>query len=116
MVITACVRDIAGLEARRFPVFATGTALSGATKAGPGAVGEPIVVGGMTVQPGDIVVADGDGVVVVGTSELDGVRLAAEDRLAREQEMFERLAKGETTVELLGLDDLTRVSGAKASS
>lgn len=116
LVITACVRDTAGLEVRGFPVFATGTALPGATKAGPGAVNEPVTVGGVTVDSGDVVVADGDGVVVVRASELATVRQAAEQRFDREQDMFERLAKGETTVELLGLDDLTRVSGANVSS
>jgi 4-hydroxy-4-methyl-2-oxoglutarate aldolase len=103
-VIDAGVRDVAEIEARRFPVFAAVVALRGATKHGAGSVGEPISLRGITVRTGDWVVGDRDGVCVVPFDDLDRVLAAAESRAARESEMFERLAAGATTVELLEID------------
>jgi 4-hydroxy-4-methyl-2-oxoglutarate aldolase len=104
LVIDAGVRDVAEIEARRFPVFAAVVALRGATKHGAGSVGEPISLRGITVRTGDWVVGDRDGVCVVPFDDLDRVLAAAESRAARESEMFERLAAGATTVELLEID------------
>lgn len=115
LVIDACVRDTQGLEARRFPVFAAGTALPGATKGGPGAVGDPVTIGEVEVRPGDVVVADADGVVVVTAVELDRVRSAARARFVREQVLFALLAGGASTVELLDLTDIGAVSVSEGS-
>ncbi len=116
LVINACVRDTAALEARQFPVFATGTALPGASKVGPGSVGATVSVGGVTVSSGDVVVADGDGVVVIRAAEVGAVLAAGTARADKEAEMFDRLATGETTVGLLGLDDLGSISGVEVRS
>ena len=113
LIIDACVRDTAALAARGLPVFATGTALPGATKTGPGAVGGVVTLAGVRVEPGDTVVADGDGVVVIRAAELPTVLAAGAAREAKEAEMFERLATGATTVDLLGLDDLSSIVGGQ---
>ncbi|HZP29394.1 MAG TPA: dimethylmenaquinone methyltransferase [Acidimicrobiia bacterium] len=104
LVIDGCVRDSAALEAHRFPVFATGVALRGATKTLPGAVGVPVVVGEVEVNPGDWVVGDRDGVVIVPGGALDDVIGAGRARATREARYFEQLRAGSTTLELLGLD------------
>ena len=104
LVIDGCVRDVAALESHRFPVFSTGIALPGAVKTGPGTVGAPVTVGDVDVASGDWIVADRDGVVVVGADELDAVLVAGRARAAKEQGMFDRLRDGATTIELLGLD------------
>lgn len=104
LIIDACVRDTQALAARRFPVFAAGVALPGATKSGPGAVGRPVTIGGTPIEPGDIVVADADGVVVCASTAVEGILAAAQARADGEQAMFAELATGRTTVELLGLD------------
>jgi 4-hydroxy-4-methyl-2-oxoglutarate aldolase len=104
LVIDAGVRDVAEIEARRFPAFAPVVALRGASKAGAGSVGEPVSLRGVTVHTGDWVVGDRDGVCIVPLDDLDRVVAAAEARAAREVAMFERLASGATTVELLGID------------
>jgi 4-hydroxy-4-methyl-2-oxoglutarate aldolase len=114
LVIEACVRDTAGLESRCFPVFATGTALPGATKVGPGTVGMAVVVGGVTVRPRDVVVADRDGVAVIASESIGDVQRAAEERAAREQQLFTRLAQGATTVDLLGPLDVGSISSGGA--
>lgn len=104
LVIDGCVRDVAALEAHRFPVFSTGIALPGAVKTGPGTVGAPVAAGDVEVVAGDWIVADGDGVVVVPAGELDAVLDAGRARAAKEQGMFDRLRDGATTIELLDLD------------
>jgi 4-hydroxy-4-methyl-2-oxoglutarate aldolase len=104
LVIDGCVRDVAALAAHRFPVFSTGLALPGATKERPGAVGQPTLVGGVDVEPGDWVVGDGDGVVIVPGGALTGVLAAGRARADREAGYFAALRDGATTVELLALD------------
>jgi 4-hydroxy-4-methyl-2-oxoglutarate aldolase len=104
LVIDGCVRDVAALEEHGFPVFSTGVALPGATKELPGAAGGSAEVGDVRVQTGDWLVADADGVTVIGATELDGVLSAGTARAGREQALFAALRDGKTTVDLLGLD------------
>jgi 4-hydroxy-4-methyl-2-oxoglutarate aldolase len=107
LVIDAYVRDVAALEAHRFPVFSAGIALPGAAKVGPGSVGGLAGVGGAHVATGDVVVGDRDGVVVVPWAQVEDVIAAGRARADREAEMFEQLRSGATTVELLALDTST---------
>ena len=104
LVIDAHVRDTAAIAARRFPVWARGTALPGAQKATPGTVGLAITVRGARAEEGDWVVADGDGVVIVPSATLDAVLAAGHQRADREAVLFGELEAGRTTVDLLGLD------------
>lgn len=104
LVIDGGVRDVAALEAHGFGVFASLVALPGAAKVAGGTVGRPVMVGGVSVEPGDWIVGDVDGVVAIPASALDGVLAAAHARAANEQRLFAELRAGATTVELLGLD------------
>ncbi len=103
LVIDACVRDTVAIANRRFPVWSRGVALPGAEKVDPGRIGAPIDIGGCVAEPGDWVVADADGVVLVAEAEVAHVVAAGWARAAREARMFDELASGHTTVELLGL-------------
>ena len=104
LVIDGGVRDVAALEAHRFPVFSSAIALPGATKVGPGAVGGRVRVGGVEVAPGDWVVGDIDGVTVVPGDRLTEVTAAGRARAEREADLFQQLREGRTTLDLLGLD------------
>jgi 4-hydroxy-4-methyl-2-oxoglutarate aldolase len=104
LVIDGGVRDVAALEAHRFPVFSSTISLPGARKDQPGTVGAPVTVGGVPVAMGDWVVGDVDGVTVVPEPSLDAVRAAGEAREAKEAGFFAALRAGTTTVELLDLD------------
>jgi 4-hydroxy-4-methyl-2-oxoglutarate aldolase len=107
LVIDGTVRDAGALQRHRFPVFARGIGLRGATKRGAGSIGRPTSVGGVIVEPGDWLVGDADGVVAVRAASLSICLDAAAERSAKESAMFERLRTGSTTLELLGLDDRT---------
>jgi 4-hydroxy-4-methyl-2-oxoglutarate aldolase len=107
LVIDACVRDVAALEALGFPVFSIGIALPGAAKVGPGRIGGEATVGGVRVVTGDLVVGDVDGVTVIAQARHDEIVAAGRARADAESVMFEKLRSGATTVELLGLDTTT---------
>ena len=113
LVIDACVRDVDALERLQFPVFSIGIALPGAQKVGPGRIGGDALVGGVRISTGDIVVGDGDGVVVIAADALDVVLAAGEARAAKEAEYFDQLRAGQTTVDLLRLDTLSIERGPR---
>ena len=111
LVIDGGVRDVSALQARRFPVFSTLVALRGANKNGPGAVGQPVVVGDVEVATGDWIVADADGVTVVAAADLDAVLAGGQSRADKERQYFRALEGGQTTIDLLSLET-THIAGA----
>jgi len=104
LVIDGGVRDVAALAAHRFPVFSVGVALRGASKNRAGTVGRPVTVGDVTVRPGDWLVGDADGVVVIAQNDLEAVIRAGRDRAEAEVRYLAALQEGRSTVEVLGLD------------
>ena len=104
LVIDGGVRDVAALEAHRFPVFSALIALRGATKLSGGEIGGAVRVGEVDVHTGDWLVGDRDGVVVIARDELGDTLERARARTDKETAMFAKLREGATTVELLGID------------
>jgi 4-hydroxy-4-methyl-2-oxoglutarate aldolase len=111
LVIDGAVRDVDAIEEHGFPVFARGVALTGAAKNGPGALQVPIELGGAPVRPGDWLVGDADGVVVIAAGQLAQVAAAAARRAGQEAGYFTALRAGSTTVDVFGLD-VSSVAGA----
>lgn len=103
LVIDGGVRDTDRLAALGFPVFASAVAIGRTAKRHAGLVGEPIELDGRPVLPGDLVVADADGIVVIPAADEEAVLAAARARLAKETEVLERLAAGESTMDLYDL-------------
>lgn len=97
VVIDGAIRDVAELCAGRLPVFASGVCPAGPTKNGAGSVLRPIVCGDVTVNPGDWIFGDQDGVVVFSEQERTALLVAAIQKLHEENSRMQAIARGDLT-------------------
>ncbi len=111
LVMNASIRDWALVREIGFPVFSIGVCVKGTVKASLGTINHPIVCGGVAVNPGDLVIGDEDGVVVVPKEEAEATLKAAQAREAKEAAQLERINKGESIFKLAGLDEVWKRLG-----
>jgi regulator of RNase E activity RraA len=90
-VIDGAIRDVEAFEEHQFPCWARGVNLRGPYKDGPGTINTAITVGGMLVNPGDIILGDSDGVVAITPSYAQEIAVLAKNKVKQEHEMIQSI-------------------------
>jgi len=103
LVTTGGVRDVAELHAMNFPVFCAAVSAQGTVKATAGAVNVPVSINGQYIKPGDAVLADDDGVLVVGKEEIARALAAAHARAEKEKASRAAFSDGQLSLDRYGL-------------
>lgn len=118
VVVHGCARDTDTVDGLGFPVWATHVSPSRPTKNGHGRVNAPVVCDGVNVRPGDLLAADGDGVVVVPKEQAAQVVAAAQARMRKEDDLLAAIQSGKPVWELSGASvayaamDINEIDGA----
>ena len=92
LVVDGVIRDLEAIKEMNFPVFSKGTTVASSGKAGVGQTNIPISCGGVTVYPGDIIIGDIDGVVVVPQAMGEEILIKAKDKIIKDEQRAEKYA------------------------
>jgi len=106
LAIDGCVRDSAEIIASKFPVFCRGFCIRSTSKKHLGLINHPLILGNVLVNPGDLVLGDDDGMVVIDRSECETILDKAIKKVATEEKNAALLKTGQTSVQLNALDGM----------
>jgi regulator of RNase E activity RraA len=96
IVINGAIRDSAAIGAQGFPVFAAGVTHRGPYKDGPGEINVPIAIDGMVIEPGDLIVGDGDGLLCIPFAQTEEIYKAAAAKHAAENKQIVAIREGKS--------------------
>jgi len=113
LIIDGSVRDSRSITDLQFPIFSKSLSIKGTTKDSLGLINHPISIGGVTINPGDLILGDADGIVVVARQNLAEVLTKCKLRREKEEKIKEELKKGKSTLELYGFDKILQAKGMK---
>src|SRR5437879_5534355 len=111
IVIWGAIRDSAEIGAGSYPVYAAGVTHRGPYKNGPGEINVPVVIGGMPVNPGDIIVGDADGLVAIPQDQAERILASAKSILEKETASMKQIVAG--TVDRSWVDKALKEKGYK---
>jgi 4-hydroxy-4-methyl-2-oxoglutarate aldolase len=108
VVIDAGIRDVSRIRELGFPIWTKAISSQGTTKTRGGWVNAPVICAGAAVNPGDLILADDDGVVVVRQDQLQQVLEASKQRMQREEQTKAKISNGELSVDFYSLREVLR--------
>ena len=111
LALDGCIRDSEEILSMGFPIFCRGTCIRGTTKSVLGSVNHPILFGEVVVNPGDLVLGDDDGLVIIPQANIETVLAAARKRVESEKQKAAVLAGGVSSVEFNKLEPVFRSLG-----
>lgn len=110
VIVDGAVRDYRELADLDFPVYAKGVTPNGPYKNGPGTIGETVSFGGKVVRPGDIIIGDEDGIIVIKPEEAEELAKGARGVVAKEAAIWDNILNNHS-YERLQVDDLLQKTG-----
>ena len=113
LVTDGSVRDTDEIAKMGFPIFCQGISIKGTTKNCLGTINHPIAFGDVRVEPGDLIVGDSDGVVVVAREDVPGVLEMARQREEKEKRISAELRQGKSTLEMYGFSEILEREGMR---
>jgi len=113
LIIDGSVRDSRSIMDLGFPVFSKSLSIKGTTKDCLGLINHPINMGGVTINPGDLILGDADGIVLIARQDLAQILSKCKLRREKEEKIKEELKKGKSTLELYGFDKILQAKGMK---
>lgn len=112
-VINGAIRDLGWCGSNTFPVFAAGVTHRGPYKSGPGELNVPIAIDGMVCEPGDLVIGDADGLIVVPYDEIETIYEKANLKYQAESSTFELIGKSDQAADALNMLQKLKVMGCE---
>jgi 4-hydroxy-4-methyl-2-oxoglutarate aldolase len=113
LVIEAGCRDVKALTEMKFPVWSRAVSAQGTVKESLGDVNLPLAIAGQLVNPGDVVVADDDGVVIVSRAEVKSVTAKSREREEKEANNRKQLQAGQLGIDIYGMRDKLKAKGVR---
>jgi 4-hydroxy-4-methyl-2-oxoglutarate aldolase len=113
LVIEAGCRDVGALTGMKLPVWSRAVSAQGTVKESLGDINLPLVIAGQLVHPGDIVVADDDGVVIVARGEVRAVTAKSREREDKEAVSRDKLTRGDLGIDLYGMREKLKARGLR---
>jgi 4-hydroxy-4-methyl-2-oxoglutarate aldolase len=113
LVIEAGCRDVKALTEMKFPVWSRAVSAQGTVKESLGDVNLPLAIAGQLVNPGDVIVADDDGVVIVSRAEVKSVTAKSREREEKEANNRKQLQAGQLGIDIYGMRDKLKAKGVR---
>jgi 4-hydroxy-4-methyl-2-oxoglutarate aldolase len=111
LVFNGAVRDSQAMTELGFPVFSRALCIKGTEKVSLGSINQPLILDNVTIYPGDLILGDRDGVVVVKREDAAEILQKSKAREEKEEGLKQRLKRGESTLDILGFGDILKARG-----
>lgn len=111
LVFNGAVRDADAMSKRGFPVFSCGLCIKGTTKVALGQINHPLILDNILINPGDLIIGDRDGLVVVAKAHAEDILKKSIEREEKEEKFMKKIMSGESTLDIYGFGEILKKGG-----